>query len=83
MKNSKKKNDKYYEEEGIKLENFIKNFIPPLWKEKISSAVFVPLVLVEDIKKIYSGEIPKEFDTPYFRAAIKAWIEKRNNNNIK
>ena len=60
----------------INLENFIKNYQPKHWKEKISTTVFVPYITVRESCQLMNGNYPEKFNLPCFREAIEAWKNK-------
>ena len=81
----KEKIAKGYELEAIRLERFIKTYVPLGWKESIGTVMTGFMFLVEDIKKMetdYQGGVLKErmderFKNPNITQAVLKFFEKR------
>ncbi|MDP1688710.1 MAG: hypothetical protein Q8L47_01085 [bacterium] len=81
----KEKIPKNYEQDAIRLEGFIKSYVPPGWKEPIGSAMTGFMFLAEDIERMetdYNEGILKErmdakYNNPNVAKAIMNYFDKR------
>ena len=71
------------EGDAIRLEWFIREYIPGIWVVPISNVCFIPLITSEEYDSIINGVIPKELDAWYFREAIAKYLtNRRKDENV-
>lgn len=67
-------------EQALELEHYIRDFIPPHWKESIQKVMFVPFVSEKDVRNIKNGSIPFKFCNTPMLLAIRAWLLQGKDN---
>ena len=62
-------------EQALELEHYIRDYVPPQWNSPLAQLMFIPTVLVPDLREIMEGNIPNKFKKqPAILWAIRAYL---------